>query len=117
MRAKFSESFGDWYRKQFNTDDKDFSDIGDIVLAGVILEPQGGSQPVEYREPTLFKLSSNADGSMFKLTDMGKANRYTGKAAFPHGSVSDNAGSVYLLTKDQYEQLLLFPAQQQMPQG
>jgi len=106
-------SFGDWMTREFGVEDKDFADIGDIWLANTLLKPDGSDEEIEIKRPTLFTLSRNDDGTVYKLVVQGKPDPSDPrKAAFPHAAESPYHGKEFTLTKDEYEKLIMPVARQ-----
>lgn len=113
-----TESFGDWLKQNLNTDLKDFSEIGDFELANTNFTNSSQNTTTPYKVPTTFKVYSNKDGTVYKLTDAGYPDKSDPeKADFPHSGVSKHAGKTYTLTKDQFEKLAMFRSMPQAPPG
>lgn len=107
MNLKIRESFGDWAKRHIDADTTDFSELGLTVLANVKLTPDNGGEPVEYIQPTQFQVTSNSDGTVYKLKEISN----TGKNYMSR----PYSNKTYTLTKSEYEKLLLFPSQPQQP--
>jgi len=111
--------FSNWMQQQFNIDSNDFKGLGDVVLSNIKLTPDDGDgEPVEYKSPSKFKITSNKDGSIVKLTDTNiQDTQNRNKAEFPNTTKSPEAGRTYTMSRKEYEKLLLFPSQPQQPMG
>lgn len=114
------ESFGDWMKRHMNVDLGDFAEIGDVVLTKKQLEPSFGDKDDsdEYPQPTRFKVFANKEQTVFRLVAQGETDPMdSDKAAFPHSASTDKHGKVYMLDKEEYEKLQLFPKQPGMGGG
>jgi hypothetical protein len=112
-------NFDDWLGSNLNMKMRDFAEIGDTWLPSNTFEKDGaenGEKSSRLPNLTAYKVFVNKDGTVYKFVDASVADeRDKDSPKEPYGNVTHKRGKEYLLTKDEYQKLALFPKLPQQP--